>query len=130
MTPPTFCAKFSDGETTRMSTHCPNGLDPARGIVLSRAAYSSRKKRNPPEIVEARFETSDGALLKEYSADDITNIVSEKPVARNTGPKLRRRREHDHASSETTTADTRTDKGAAKSASRSRQGRHTGQSAG
>ena len=68
---PTFCAKFSDGETTRMSTHCPDGLDPARGIILSRAAYTSRKKAAPPEIVEAHFETPDGVLLKQYSPDEI-----------------------------------------------------------
>jgi hypothetical protein len=71
MTAPTFCAKFSDGETTRMSTHCPDGLDPARGIILSRAAYTSRKKAAPPEIVEAHFETPDGVLLKQYSPDEI-----------------------------------------------------------
>jgi hypothetical protein len=72
--PPTFVCKFSDGETTRMSTHCPKGLDLARGIVLSRAAYESRKKKEPPEIIEAHFETFDGALLETYSADEISNV--------------------------------------------------------
>ena len=71
---PTFCAKFSDGVTTRMTTHCPNGLDLARGIALSRAAYNSRKKAGPPEIVEARFETIDGVMLKQYSTDEIKQI--------------------------------------------------------
>jgi hypothetical protein len=81
--PPTFCATFADGETTRMSTHCPKGLDLARGVILSRAAYESRKKKEPPKIVEARFETFDGELLETYSADDI-NTAARK--ARKRGP--------------------------------------------
>jgi hypothetical protein len=71
---PTFCAKFSDGVTTRMTTHCATGLDLARGIILSRAAYSSRKKTIPPEIIEARFETPDGEVLKQYDADEIAQL--------------------------------------------------------
>jgi hypothetical protein len=84
MTAPTFCAKFSDGEKTRMSTHCADGLDPARGIILSRAAYNSRKKRKPPEIVEAHFETSEGVLLKQYDADEILQHSKPGSVRRRT----------------------------------------------
>jgi hypothetical protein len=81
---PTFCAKFSDGVTTRMTTYCPNGLDPARGVLMSRFAYVSRKKKRPPNIIEARFETPEGVLLKEYSADEIEQTVNQKPRKRSS----------------------------------------------
>jgi hypothetical protein len=71
---PTFCAKFADGETTRMTCHCAKGFDLARGIILSRAAYASRKKTDPPEIIAARFETPDGEVLKQYDADEIAQL--------------------------------------------------------
>lgn len=54
---PTFVATFTDGEITRMTTHCPDGkLDPGRGVRLSRAAYQSRMKKEPPAMAAGRFE--------------------------------------------------------------------------
>jgi hypothetical protein len=51
-----------------MTCHCAQGnLDLGRGIVISRAAYESRTKgKEPPPIVEARFQTPDGKILCEY----------------------------------------------------------------
>src|SRR5215469_15592453 len=65
---PTFVARFSDGIVTRMTCHCAKqNLDLRRGIVISRAAYESRTKgKEPPPIVEARFQTPDGKILCEY----------------------------------------------------------------
>jgi hypothetical protein len=77
---PTFCAKFADGITTRMSIHCPKGLDPERGVLMSRFAYVSRtKKKTPPKIVEAHFETPEGVMLKRYGADEIDQTNTRKP---------------------------------------------------
>jgi hypothetical protein len=65
---PTFVAQFSDGVVTKMTCHCAQGnLDVRRGIVISRIAYESRTKgKEPPPIVEARFQTPDGKILCEY----------------------------------------------------------------
>jgi hypothetical protein len=65
---PTFVCEFSDGVITRMTTHCPNGLDLARGIKLSCAAYTSRLKKAPADILSGRFEDDHGAVLQTYDA--------------------------------------------------------------
>jgi hypothetical protein len=70
---PTFVCEFVDGVVTRMTTHCPDGLDPERGIRLSRAAYESRRRRPPPEILKGHFENDDG-VVKTYDAAVITAI--------------------------------------------------------
>jgi hypothetical protein len=50
-----------DGEVTRMTVYCePGKLDVGRGVRLARHAYRSRMKSEPPEIVAASFEHSDG----------------------------------------------------------------------
>jgi hypothetical protein len=74
MTGPTFVCEFIDGVVTRMTTHCPNGLDPARGIRLSYAAYKSRKGKRPPEILKGRFENERGMVLETYSAAAIKEL--------------------------------------------------------
>jgi hypothetical protein len=69
---PTFVCEFSDGVTTRMSIHCAEGLDLARGIKLSCAAYESRAKKSPPDILSGRFEDfGGGVLLQAYDAAEI-----------------------------------------------------------
>jgi len=69
MTGPTFVCEFSDGTVTRMTTHCPKGLDLARGIKLSRDAYECRRKKPAPAILGGRFEDAvSGALLQTYDA--------------------------------------------------------------
>ena len=73
MTGPTFVCEFVDGVVTRMTTHCPDGLDPARGIRLSRAAYESRRRRPPPEILKGHFEDDD-RVVKTYDAAAIAAI--------------------------------------------------------
>jgi len=75
MTGPTFVCEFVDGVVTRMTTHCPDGLDPARGIRLSRAAYESRRRRPPPEILKGHFENGDGVLLQTYDAAAIKLVA-------------------------------------------------------
>jgi hypothetical protein len=72
---PTFVARFSDGIVTRMTCHCARGnLNLRRGIVMSRAAYESRTKgKEPPPIVEARFQTPDGKILCEYDNEAIAD---------------------------------------------------------
>jgi hypothetical protein len=47
------------------------GLDLRRGVKLACAAYRSRTKREPPPIVQAHFESSDGIVLAEYTAAQI-----------------------------------------------------------
>jgi hypothetical protein len=69
---PTFVAKFSDSEITRMTTYCPTKLDLGRGIRLSQAAYKARTGRSPPAIVEGHFENHDGEILKRYGIEDLT----------------------------------------------------------
>jgi transcriptional regulator with XRE-family HTH domain len=73
---PTFVARFSDGEITRMSTFTPlENLDVGRGLRLARAAYEARARRSggrlppvPPPIVHAHFER-DGETLATYDED-------------------------------------------------------------
>jgi len=64
---PTFVCEFSDGTITRMTTHCPKGLDLVRGIKLSRAAYESRRRKPAPDILSGRFEDDRGAVLEVYN---------------------------------------------------------------
>src|SRR6516165_394647 len=71
---PTFVCQFVDGVVTRMTTHCPDGLDPARGIRLSRAAYESRRRRPPPEILKGHFENDDGVVVQTYDAAAIAAV--------------------------------------------------------
>jgi hypothetical protein len=75
MTSPTFLCRFSDGVETKMTTHCtPDNLDLRRGIALSRIAYRSRTKgKRPPPIADARFQTLDGVVLREYDDKEITD---------------------------------------------------------
>jgi hypothetical protein len=66
---PTFVARFADSETTRMTTHTSlDRLDVERGVRLAQHAYRSRKKQEPPAIIEAWFE-SNGTRLASYDAD-------------------------------------------------------------
>ena len=68
---PTFIAEFADGEVTRMTVFTPlYKLDVGRGVRLAKHAYRSRKGREPPAIVRARFE-QDGQLLAAYSAVEL-----------------------------------------------------------
>jgi hypothetical protein len=73
---PTFVARFSDGIVTKMTCYCARGkLDLRRGIVLSRAAYESRAKgKEPPPLVEARFQTREGEILCEYDNKAIADV--------------------------------------------------------
>jgi hypothetical protein len=58
---PTFIAEFADGQVTRMTIYCkPGKLDVARGVRLAQHAYRPRMKQDPPAIVAASFEHSDG----------------------------------------------------------------------
>jgi hypothetical protein len=72
---PTFICNFSDGEQTRMTVWCGNGLDVARGVKLARYAYESRKGRTPPPMTSATFVSNDvsndGATLAKYNADEL-----------------------------------------------------------
>jgi hypothetical protein len=73
---PTFVCKFADGEKTRMTVHCPNGLDVVRGVKLARYAYESRKQKAPPAILGATFFTWDGIKLMSYTADELPTPLS------------------------------------------------------
>jgi hypothetical protein len=69
---PTFVAQWSDGVTTRMTTYTMlKKLDLKRGLALSRAAYSSRKKVSmatiEATIIGAHFEKDD-AVVHVYAA--------------------------------------------------------------
>ncbi len=72
-TRPTFVCNFSDGEQTRMTVWCGNGLDVARGVKLARYAYESRRKgKTPPPMTSATFVSGhDGAMLAKYDADEL-----------------------------------------------------------
>jgi hypothetical protein len=50
----------------------------ARGIRLSHAAYESRRKRAPPEILKGHFENTDGGILQTYDAAAIKQIINQK----------------------------------------------------
>ena len=76
MSGPTFVARFADGQTTRMSTHTTlDKLDMKRGVRLSRHAYSSRVRKDPPVILEARFESADGEVLAEYTQEQLAKVA-------------------------------------------------------
>ena len=75
---PTFVARFADGPITRMTANCQEGkLDPGRGVRLSRAAYESPRKQQPPALTAGHFETppnGDGCaavVLRVYTADEL-----------------------------------------------------------
>jgi hypothetical protein len=84
MSGPTFVATFADGEITRMTTHCPNGLNLGRGVRLARSAYRSRMRREPPAMSEAHFETpatgngGEAKVLKTYFPDELA-AVEDRP---------------------------------------------------
>lgn len=86
MTSPTFVAKFSDNISTRMTCHCtPDHLDLARGIKLSKAAYASRTKKEPPPIIEGRFvEPFTDKVIKKYTAAELENGEKAREVEANT----------------------------------------------
>jgi len=72
---PTFVAKFSDNEITRMTTHrTPTKLDLGRGVRLSQAAYEARTGISPPAIVEGHFENHDGEILQRYGIEELTAL--------------------------------------------------------
>jgi hypothetical protein len=72
-----FVARFTDGETVRMTCHCPpEKPDLKRGVKLAQSAYLTRARNRlhneaettqvaVPNIVEARFEAN-GAVLVQY----------------------------------------------------------------
>ena len=75
-TSPTFVATFADGEVTRMSVFTSREkLDMERGVRLSRHAYSSRVRKDPPVILEAHFESADGEVLAEYTQGQIAKVA-------------------------------------------------------
>jgi hypothetical protein len=77
----TFVCKFADGERTRMTVHCPKGLDVARGVKLARYAYESRKQKAPPAMLGATFISGDnGKKLMSYTADELANLNDEGVV--------------------------------------------------
>jgi hypothetical protein len=70
-----FAAEWSDGTRTRMSIYSTlNNLDFARGVTVSRAAYSSRRRVPITDIaatiVQAHFE-KDGVMLQSYAAREL-----------------------------------------------------------
>jgi hypothetical protein len=77
---PTFVAKFSDGQVTRMSTYCADGkLDLGRGVRLSCAAYEDRTNKSAPAISEGHFEL-DGEVLKTYTPEEMVSIPRKPPT--------------------------------------------------
>jgi hypothetical protein len=74
----TFVAKFADGRTTRTTIYhaSPSRLDLGQSVEVSKTAYqagsSCKPPPKPPPIVEARFETVDGVVLRTYSAEELT----------------------------------------------------------
>jgi hypothetical protein len=77
---PTFVAKFSDGQITRMSTFCADGkLDLGRGVRLSCAAYEDRTNKNAPAISEGHFEL-DGEVLKTYTREELMSVSRKPPT--------------------------------------------------
>jgi hypothetical protein len=73
---PTFICDFADGERTRMTVYCREGLDVARGVKLAGYAYESRKGRRPPAMVSATFVSSDGVTLATYDAETLVKVRS------------------------------------------------------
>jgi hypothetical protein len=72
---PIFICNFSDGEQTRMTVWCRDGLNMARAIKLARYAYESRMKKTPPRMTSATFISSDGEMLSEYNADELAEAA-------------------------------------------------------
>jgi hypothetical protein len=68
-TDPIFIAEFEDGHQICTAVFCPpNKLDPARGVLLARRAYTRlRNDPLPPSIVRARFEFN-SKMLATYNA--------------------------------------------------------------
>jgi hypothetical protein len=89
---PTFVAHFADGEVTRMTVYCePGKLDVGRGARLAQHAYRSRMGREPPAIIAANFEHTDGRsksveaeALKTAQTKDIT-AAAPKPRKQRSG---------------------------------------------
>src|SRR5262249_31281784 len=99
---PTFTCTFVGGETTRMSVSTPTtALDVGRGVRLSIAAYESRMRMRRrenmpprqrkqtddtpieiPSIVEARFETAAGDILRNYSTEDLACLTAPESGSR------------------------------------------------
>jgi hypothetical protein len=75
---PVFVAVFTDGQTTRMTTHTTSlaKLDIGRGVRLSRHAYRSRMRQEPPAIMSAHFESTEGKVLEKYDAKSLTEDVN------------------------------------------------------
>jgi hypothetical protein len=70
-----FAARWSDGIETKMSVYTTvDELDVARGVAVSRAAYSSRRRVPITDIaatiVQARFEKG-GEVLRTYAAEEL-----------------------------------------------------------
>jgi hypothetical protein len=67
-TDPIFIAEFANGHQTCTAVFCPpDKLDPARGVLLARRAYTRLRNAPPPPIVHARFEFN-GEVLATYNA--------------------------------------------------------------
>ena len=67
-TDPIFIAEFANGHQTCTTVFCPpDKLDPARGAMLARRAYTRLRNDPPPPIVRARFEFN-GEVLATYNA--------------------------------------------------------------
>ena len=89
---PTYVCNFSDGEQTRMTVWCGNGLDVARGMKLARYAYESRKGKTPPPMTSATFVSSDGATLTKYDADELAKAARSSPAVNGGVARQRYRR--------------------------------------
>jgi len=77
MASPTFVAHFADGQITRMTTYTSLAkLDMGRGVRLSRHAYSSRTRKEPPAILAAHFESTDGEVLAEYTQEQLAKVTA------------------------------------------------------
>jgi hypothetical protein len=77
---PIFIAEFEDGHQTCTAVFCsPDELDPARGVMLARRAYSGLRNLQPPAIVRAHFEFND-TVLQRYDAAAIAAIIKNVTV--------------------------------------------------
>ena len=70
-----FAARWSDGVETRMSVYTVvDELDVTRGVAVSRAAYSSRRRVPITAIVatimQAHFE-KEGVVLRAYATEEL-----------------------------------------------------------
>jgi len=65
-TDPIFIAEFANGHQTCITAFCPpDKLDPGRGALLARHAYTRLRNMPSPPIVRARFEFN-GEVLAIY----------------------------------------------------------------